>query len=185
MTMNAAYYLLRSGNVFFHRGTCFSTASSTTTTSSSTPLRCHTACARFWVQKEPYFNPLQGPQPCLPAWPVYFYIFVFLLHLKRKKNILRSSLGGEREMCVFQWLFITILIQTRLINQFTTFYNFFIQCTHAIVKICRVYTWLEIAGKNTCMSCSDLDGTWFSRSGSSHVSSVAMCAQGLQETRTA
>jgi hypothetical protein len=34
------------------------------------------------------------------------------------------------------------------------------------------------------MSCSDLGGTWFSRSDSSHVSSVAMCAQtivGLQE----
>jgi hypothetical protein len=34
------------------------------------------------------------------------------------------------------------------------------------------------------MSCSDLDGTWFGRSGSSHISSVALCAQtivGLQE----
>jgi hypothetical protein len=103
------------------------------------PLHHYAATLRvrvFGVQKSPYFNPLQGPQPCLPAWPVYFYIFVFFPLEGKKICCVIAWVGRERERCVcFQWLFTTILIQTRLINQFTTFF-FFIQCTHAIVKIC-------------------------------------------------
>jgi hypothetical protein len=67
------------------------------------PLHHYAATLRvrvFGVQKSPYFNPLQGLQPCLPAWPVYFYIFVFF-PLEGKKNMLRYSLGGERERDVF------------------------------------------------------------------------------------
>jgi hypothetical protein len=98
------------------------------------PLHHYAATLRvrvFGYKRAPYFNPLQGPQPCLPAWPVFIFISLSFLHLKRKKKILRYSLGGEREreMCVFQWLFITILNQTRLINQFITF--FFLHTMHS------------------------------------------------------
>jgi hypothetical protein len=68
------------------------------------PLHHYAATLRvrvFGYKRAPYFNPLQGPQPCLPAWPVYFYIFVFFLHLKRKKikSCVLAWVGRER--CVF------------------------------------------------------------------------------------
>jgi hypothetical protein len=67
------------------------------------PLHHYAATLRvrvFGYKRAPYFNPLQGPQPCLPAWPVYLYIFVFFSLEAKKKKILRSSLGGKREKCV-------------------------------------------------------------------------------------
>jgi hypothetical protein len=77
---------------------------------------------------------------CLAGLFLYLCLFS---SLEAKKKILRSSLGGEREMCVFQWLFITILIQTRLINQFTTFY-FFFYTMHS--RYCQDLSSVHLAG---------------------------------------
>lgn len=130
--MNAAYYLLRSGNVFSIAGPAFLLHLQPLLL---LPLHHYAAALRGRVvgcKRAPILIHYKDPALLACLAGLFLYLCLFSLEAKEICCVL-AWVGREREVC-FQWLFITILIQTRLINQFTTF--FFIQCTLAIVKIC-------------------------------------------------